>query len=213
MSNNLEAIYAGSKTVARRVVNFDFPKSVSPKTELTLEAALRLTFPNELYPNSFRILPFLVNLIYAANNYFDVGLNARDRYLSRNFSPALHYIYSETRSSLTESRKRLEKLLSEDQYGIIDIFIHNGTVLVDHRLSATPNPCIFRELDSAIYGGMIFPLLIDGFSEKTGMKITKANSYEELLQIYAPFLISQLSEADIKKITSNITATENEDGD
>ncbi|MCX6727116.1 MAG: hypothetical protein NTY75_04940 [Candidatus Shapirobacteria bacterium] len=81
-----------------------FRQHLSRNTELVLEVASRMTFPRskEFFPETFRQIS---NLIYYANNYFDLGLTARQQlFQNKPFEfVALMTVFGETKINMDKA--------------------------------------------------------------------------------------------------------------
>lgn len=165
----------------------------SKKTELVLQTASRIAFPetnSESYCEKFRLIS---NLIFSANEYWDIGLRAKgelDKNEAYKFT-ALNTLFSEINTSLSKSLTEFTQKyphLSE----LATNFIKDGEVLAKN--SRDFSGVQYREIDSGISALFTFKSICQGdYFENLGIDSTKqCQTSEDLLKKYKYFLVSQI---------------------
>jgi len=135
--------------VARNPDHFLRSSHSSKKTELVLQTASRIIFPEiktEICSEKFRLIS---NLIFSANEYWDIGLRAKEELFKNKVHKfvALNTIISETNTSLNKSLAEFNlkyPQLSE----LSTTFIQDGEVLATKRQDFSGVQ--YREIDSGI---------------------------------------------------------------
>lgn len=108
-------------------------KAVSPNTQLALQVVAKVAFP-ETSIESQETYRILSNLIYYANNYFDIGLAAKTGIFKNNQSKfvALNHVFCETQHQMMQSVDELV-IAKPCAKSVIENFILDGTQLFYRR--------------------------------------------------------------------------------
>lgn len=180
---------------------FNAPHS-SKNTELVLQTASRIAFPEikeESLSEKFRLIS---NLIFSANEYWDLGLRAKEE-LSKNKAHkfvALTTIISETRASLDNSLQ-LFTLKYPHLSELANTFIKDGEILATRRHDFSGIQ--YREIDSGISALFTFKSVCrNDYFESRGIDSSKkCQSSDDLLEKYKYFLVNQV---DISKLDDKL---------
>ncbi len=201
----IEACQHSSATVldvARKPDHFLRSPHSSKKTELVLQTASRIVFPDikkEFCSEKFRLIS---NLIFSANEYWDIGLRAKEELFKNKAHKfvALNTILSETKVSLSKSLVEFNQnypQLSE----LATTFIQDGEVL------ATKNRVFsgvqYREIDSGISALFTFKSFCQNdYFENFGIDSSrKCQNSQDLLEKYKYFLVNDI---DIGKLDDKL---------
>lgn len=202
-----EACQHGAATLLDITQN---PKTIraphsSKKTEIVLQIASRIAFPKaEIDPCSekFRLIS---NLIFSANEHWDIGLRAREEIYKNKAHKfvALHTLIGDTTASL---KNNLNIFTSKypDLSELATNFIHDGEVLVSNQHKLSGIQC--REIDNGISALFTFKSICNNnYLDSLGFNpLKKCQTSIDLLDKYKFFLISQLDfgelNNDLKKI-------------
>lgn len=192
----IEACQHSSATVldvARNSDHFLRGLHSSKKTELVLQTASRIVFPDikkESCTEKFRLIS---NLIFSANEYWDIGLRAKKE-LFKNMAHkfvALNTIISETNISLNKSLAEFNfkyPYLSE----LSRTFIQDGEVLVSN--SKDFSGVQYREIDSGISALFTFKSFCQNYYfENLGINSSKkCQNSQDLMDKYQYFLVNEI---------------------
>jgi len=169
----------------------------SLKTELVLQVASRMALPNskDFPAEKFRLIS---NLIYSANNYWDIGLLARDQV----FKNKSHQFVAST-TVLGETSRDMKKSLKEveEQYPnmgkLANTFISDGETLFESRKDLSNIQ--YREIDSGISAVFVFASIGgEECLQNIGIDTScECQSSQDLLEKYKLFLVNQI---DTKKL-------------
>ena len=165
----------------------------SLKTELVLQVASRIALPNlnDFSAEKFRLIS---NLIFSANEYWDIGLRAKEELFKNKAYKfvALNTIFSEINASLNKSLAEFNKNyphLSE----LATIFIEDGEVLAKHRQDFSGTQ--YREIDGGISALFTFKSVCPGnYFESLGIDSSqKCQSSADLFEKYKYFLVNEIN--------------------
>ncbi|HNY04526.1 MAG TPA: hypothetical protein PKI92_02100 [Candidatus Woesebacteria bacterium] len=166
----------------------------SKKTELVLQTASRITFSENCKENLSEKFRLISNLIFSANEYWDIGLRAKEELFKNKAYKfvALNTIFSETKASLNKSLAEFNKNyphLSE----LATIFIEDGEVLAKHRQDFSGIQ--YREIDSGISALFTFKSVCPGnYFESLGIDSSqKCQSSADLFEKYKYFLVNEIN--------------------
>ena len=177
----------------------------SKKTELVLQTASRIAFSeNDINPCSEKFRR-ISNLIFAANEYWDIGLRVREEICKNKAYKfvALNTLLGDTISSLKNNQEIFTSKypqLSE----LTTTFIHDGEILAinNKKFSGVQ----YREIDSGISALFTFKSICkENYLENLGLYPSeKCQTSTDLLDKYKYFLVNQLDignlDIDLKKI-------------
>lgn len=171
----------------------------SKKTELVLQTASRIVFPEtktEICSEKFRLIS---NLIFSANEYWDIGLRAKDELFKNKAYKfvALNTIFSETNISLKKSLTEFNLKyphLSE----LATTFIQDGEILAAHRQDFSGVQ--YREIDSGLTALFTFNSICQNhYFDNLGIHSSKkCQTSEDLLEKYKYFLVNDLDTSKLE---------------
>lgn len=191
--------------VARNSKHFLRTPHSSTKTELVLQTASRIAFPEinkESYSEKFRLIS---NLIYSANEYWDIGLRAKEELFKNKAHKfvALNTIISETNASLNKSLSEFN-LKYPHLSQLATIFIQDGEVLATHRQDFSGIQ--YREIDSGLTALFTFNSICqNNYFDNLG--IDSSNNCQtsvDLLEKYKYFLVNDLDTSKLENRLKNI---------
>lgn len=168
-----------------------FKKSLSPRTQLALRVANSLVFPEaKVHPEIYRLVS---NLIYFANNFFDVGLRAQEQTHQNKQSQflALETVYHETHGSMVQAADELTRV-RPDLKELVENFIIDGIRLYENKKHLSP--VAYREIDSGVAAILVFGVVIGEGRLKNLLPICNqscANAWD-LQKKYTLFRISDI---------------------
>ena len=179
--------------VARNSDHFLRVPHSSKKTELVLQTASRIAFPDikiESCSEKFRLIS---NLIFSANEYWDIGLRAKKELFKNNAHKfvALNTLFSEINTSLSKSLTELNQKyphLSE----LATNFIKDGEVLATNTQDFSGVQ--YREIDSGISALFTFESICqNNYLESLGIdSLKKCQTSQDLLGKYRYFLVNEI---------------------
>jgi hypothetical protein len=191
--------------VARNSDHFLRVPHSSKKTELVLQTASRIAFPDikiESCSEKFRLIS---NLIFSANEYWDIGLRAKDELFKNKAYKfvALNTIFSETNISLKKSLTEFNLKyphLSE----LATTFIQDGEILAAHRQDFSGVQ--YREIDSGLTALFTFNSICQNhYFDNLGIHSSKkCQTSEDLLEKYKYFLVNDLDTSKLENKLKNI---------
>ncbi len=201
----IEACQHSSATVldvARNPTHFLKAPHSSTKTELVLQTASRIAFPDinkESCSEKFRLIS---NLIFSANEYWDIGLRAKEELYKNKAHKfvALNTIFSETKASLNNSLNEFN-LKYPHLTDLATTFIHDGEVLASN--SKDFSGVHYREIDSGITALFTFESFCQNdYFENLGIDSSKkCQMSQDLLDKYKYFLVNDI---DIGKLDKKL---------
>lgn len=164
----------------------------SIKTELVLQVSARMLLPNttNFSCEKFRLLS---NLIFSANNYWDIGLRAREQIFQNK-----DHQFVASMTILEETAKDMKKSLKEvtrqypDMSELANTYISDGETLFNNRQNFSGTQ--YREIDSGISALFVFGV-VGGSNcfEKTKLDLTKkCQSYQDLNEKYHLFMVNEI---------------------
>jgi len=168
-------------------------KSLSPNTQRTLQVTMESIFPRveKQSPETYRLL---TNLIYRANNYFDVGLPLQERMFCNNGPAAfvaLETVYQGTRDAMLTAGEELKKFEPRARL-VVENFIGDGQRLFASREEFSG--VTYREIDSGIFATLVLGVIGGGeYLRGLGIDPEKACATEdELVNKYHLFQIGRM---------------------
>lgn len=180
-------------------------ESLSPRTQLALQVAIELGFPQakERSPEIYRLLS---NLIYYANNFFDIGLFAQKQMFRNNPSTftMLDAVYDKTQKEMLRTASELIKYRPES-IKTVDDYINDGTRLFINREDL---PGItYREIDSGISAVLVFGVMGGcGCLQSLGINPSKTCTTKELIAKYKLFQTSSVNPTDVTNCDPKVKA-------
>ncbi|OGD71233.1 hypothetical protein A3A84_04100 [Candidatus Collierbacteria bacterium RIFCSPLOWO2_01_FULL_50_23] len=171
--------------------------SLSPRTQLVLQVAAEMVF-GEAAEKRPEVYHLLSNLIYYANNFFDIGLRAQEQIYENRPSQffILEKVYHETREQMLKAVSALARKRPET-VPLIDSFINDGKRLFKNRHSFDGTN--YGEIDSGVTAVLVFGVT-GGIHhlERLGISPNQGcTNPEELIKKYHLFMISDLNPASL----------------
>lgn len=164
----------------------------SIKTELVLQVSARMLLPNttNFSCEKFRLLS---NLIFSANNYWDIGLRAREQIFQNK-----DHQFVASMTILEETAKDMKKSLKEvtrqypDMSELANTYISDGETLFNNRQNFSGTQ--YREIDSGISALFVFGV-VGGSNCFENIKLDlrkKCQSYQDLNEKYHLFMVNEI---------------------
>lgn len=179
--------------VARNPDHFLRLPHSSKKTELVLQTASRIAFPDIKMGSCSEKFRLISNLIFSANEYWDIGLRAKDELFKNKAHKfvALNTIFSETNISLKKSLAEFNlKYPHLSEFALT--FVQDGEILVKN--SKEFSGVQYREIDSGISALFTFKSFCQNdYFENLGIDSNKkCQSSQDLLEKYKYFLVNDI---------------------